>query len=127
MNQHPAPPTTPQRTLSATRWALLVPILVALLTSACQLTPPVSVSMRESMVGQGQVIRITNTSEEALQEVRVRVTDPDSGESREHFESQLGPGGLLEVGWLKLEGWPVPEGAEVAVTAKGFAIAAKFE
>ena len=125
MSHHHASPNPRPRALS--RWILSLLVLAALLTTACELTPPVSVSMRESMVGQGQVIRVTNTSEKTLEEIRIRVTDPDSGESREHFAASLGPGALLEVGWLKLEGWQVPEDAEIAVTAKGHAIAAKFE
>lgn len=123
----PAPSVTfpPER---RPKWLNLVGLaLLTLLLAACQLSPPVSISERESLVGQGQVIRVTNTSDRILREIRVRVTGPDGGEAHEHFESRLGPGEELEVGWLKLEGWPVPKGASVSVTAKGYTLAARHD
>lgn len=119
-----APPSRPTFQ-PATCGALGVLALLALLLYGCQLSPPVSISERESLVGQGQVIRITNTSDRVLREVRVRITGPDGGEAHEHFEPRLDPGAELEVGWLKLDGWPVPKGAGVAVSAKGYALSAR--
>lgn len=102
-----------------TRLALV--LIAALALTACQ--PQVSVEQRVSNVGQGLVFEITNQQAEPLQEIRVKVTSP-SGEVREHFEPSLGPGEMLSVGWLKLDGWPIPEGSSIEVSAKGFVIPA---
>jgi hypothetical protein len=99
----------------------LVPaVLLALLLSACDmLEPPVTVSQRESAVGQGQVVEITNTSDKFLYELRVQILSPE-GETKEYFTASLKPHGKLSVGWLKLDGWPIPQGSTVTVGAKGY-------
>lgn len=98
--------------------------LAAFWLVACeQLQTPVSVGQRDSVLGQGKVLLITNTSDAALQEVRVRIEG--EGEVKEYFESSLGPKEVLQVGWAKLDGWPIPEGAKVSVTADGYAVAHK--
>ena len=102
-------------------WFRFLMILgLLLLTAGCEkLQPPVSVAQRESLVGQGQVLEITNTSEDFLHEVRVQITSP-SGEKREFFASSMAPNESVNVGWLKLEGWPIPKGSTVMVQAKGY-------
>ena len=96
---------------------------LALLLSGCGLQPPVRVELRESKVGQGWVAEVTNTSDSFLHELRIRIEAP-GGEAREYFEANLEPRSTLSVGWLKLEGWPVPEGSRVSVKAKGYLLAA---
>lgn len=99
---------------------LLPTVLLALLLTACDsLEPPVTVTQRESAVGQGQVLEITNTSDKFLHELRVHIESPE-GEVKEYFEAALEPHGSLSVGWLKLEGWPIPVGSTVTVSAKGY-------
>lgn len=100
---------------------IVVPVVfLALLLTACdKLEPPVTVAQRESAVGQGQVIEITNTSDEFLHELRVRIESPE-GEVKEYFAASLEPHRTLKVGWLKLEGWPIPQGSVVTVGAKGY-------
>lgn len=114
----------PAHRRSATYLSILVCLAAFWLVACEQLQPPVSVGQRDSAVGQGKVILITNTSDAPLQEVRVRVEGAD-GEAREHFEASLGAKEALQVGWLKLDGWPIPEGAKVSVTADGYAMAFK--
>ncbi len=93
---------------------------LALVLAGCNLKPPVAVSARESAVGQGLVITVTNTSEEEfLHDVIVEITAP-SGEVKKHFADTIQPGDSINVGWLKLEGWPIPEGSAVTVTCEGF-------
>lgn len=107
----------------------LLLLAFGLLLSGCQLQPPVSIGQRESKIGQGMIVLVTNTSDKPLQEVRIRIEAPAEdgvvGEAREHFEATLGPRQVLEVGWLKLDGWPIPQGAKVNVTVKGYALGAK--
>ncbi len=100
-------------------------LMLGLLLSGCRLQPPVSVGQRESKIGQGIIVLITNTSEKSLQEVRIRIEGPEGGEAKEHFEPSLAPRQVLEVGWLKLDGWPIPPGATVEVTVEGYALGAK--
>lgn len=98
---------------------LLHVVAAALLVAACRLQPPVSIGQRESLVGQGKVLTITNTSDKFLHEVTVRVEGPD-GETRAFSAPTLEPHESLSVGWLKLDGWPIPDGAEVTVSCKGY-------
>ncbi len=95
---------------------------LALILTACALEPPVSIGKKESVVGQGLVISVTNTSDEHLHEVIVDIESP-AGESRQFTMPTLGPHESVNVGWLKLDGWPIPQGSEVSVTCKGFAMA----
>ena len=96
---------------------------LALLFAACAVKPPVSLGKKESVVGQGMVITVTNTSDEHLHDVVVDIKSP-AGDSRQLTMPTLGPHESVNVGWLKLDGWPIPEGSEVSVTAKGFAMPA---
>lgn len=120
--------TTQQRPASRSlaAAACLVTCWLALWITACQVQPPISVGQRESKMGQGTVVILTNTSEAALSNVRVRVEGPD-GEVKEHFQSTLAAKEVLEVGWLKLDGWPIPPGAKVAVQVEGYALAVKAD
>ena len=103
-----------------TPW-LLLPLLL-LLTGCDKLEPPVEVSMRESLVGQGIVLQVTNTSDAVVHELRVHIESP-SGEVREYFHPALAAKESVNVGWLKLEGWPIPAGSKATVKAKGFPLA----
>ncbi len=71
------------------------------------------------MVGQGLVVTVTNTSEEFLHDVTITIESP-SNEVKKHFEATLKPHDSVDIGWLKLEGWPIPEGSKVTVSCKGF-------
>lgn len=101
------------------RAALHVTLVAALLAAGCLINPPISIGQRESIVGQGKVIAITNTSDKFLHEVLVTIESPD-GEVKTFSTATLEPHESLSVGWLKLEGWPIPDGAEVSVGCKGY-------
>ncbi len=95
---------------------------LALFLTACALEPPITIGKKESAVGQGLVISITNTSDEHLHDVIVDIKSP-AGESKQFTMATLAPHESVNVGWLKLDGWPIPQGSEVSVTCKGFAMA----
>ncbi len=101
---------------------LLTAACLALVLTACALKPPISIGKKESAVGQGIVVSITNTSDEHLHDVIVSITSP-AGENKQYVEATLSPHESVNVGWLKLDGWPIPVGSEVAVTAKGYQMA----
>lgn len=92
---------------------------VTLLLAACRVSPPISIGQRESMIGQGKVLTVTNTSDEYLHEIAVTVEAPD-GVVKTYSAATLEPHESISVGWLKLDGWPIPEGAEVTVSCKGY-------
>ncbi len=97
-------------------------LCLALILTACAVKPPVSIGKKESAVGQGMVISVTNTSDDHLHDVIVDIKSP-AGETRQFTMASLTPHETVNVGWLKLEGWPIPQGSEVSVTCKGFAMA----
>ncbi len=97
---------------------------LALMLTACALEPPISIGKKESMIGQGLVITVTNTSDEHLHDVIVDIKSP-AGEAKQLTLPTLTPHESVNIGWLKLEGWPIPEGSEVAVSCKGYRMAVK--
>ena len=96
---------------------------LALLLTACVLQPPVSIGKKESMVGQGIVVTVTNASDKHLHDVVVSIESPE-GETKQLTMASLEPHESANIGWLKLDGWPIPEGSKVSVSAKGYAMAA---
>jgi hypothetical protein len=105
----------------------LHPALLALPLAGCGLqpaAPPVEISHRDSLVGQGEIIQIENTSNAALANVRVEVRAPD-GESRAFVQETIGAYEVLEVGWKRLGGWQVQPGSKVSVRASGYLFAAR--
>ena len=97
----------------------LIALVLVLVITGCNLQPPISIGQRESRVGQGLVVSVTNTSDEFLNRVVVTIESPE-GERKELALPTLGPRESINVGWLKLDGWPIPPGAKVTVAAEGF-------
>ena len=95
--------------------------LLCLTLTACALKPPISLGKKESAVGQGMVVSLTNTSEDHLHEVMLDIESP-AGETKQFSIPTLNPHETVNVGWLKLEGWPIPEGSKVTVSCKGYAL-----
>lgn len=94
-------------------------LLATLLLVACNVAPPLTLGQKDSMANQGKVLTITNTSEKHLHEVVVQITGPE-GEAKTFSVPTLNPHETLNVGWMKLEGWPIPPGAKVEVSCKDF-------
>lgn len=95
-------------------------VLCSALT-ACALEPPISLGKKQSLVGQGMVISITNTSDEYLHDVKLDIVSP-TGEAKSYTIATLEPHESMNVGWLKLDGWPIPEGSKVTASCKGYAL-----
>lgn len=100
---------------------MLIFLLVAgfFIAGCNKVAPPVSVSKRDSVFGQGIVVVVTNTSADHLHEVEVVITSPDN-EVKTFNTPTLKPHDSIDVGWAKLDGWPIPEGSSVQVSCKGF-------
>ena len=90
--------------------------------TACAVKPPISIGKKDSAVGQGIVVSVTNTSDDHLHEVIVSITSP-TGEAKQFTIATLTPHESVNIGWLKLDGWPIPAGSDVSVSCKGYAMA----
>jgi len=114
----------------ASRLLVLLAIAVAALAvTACSATleaPPVDVSYRDSLVGIGKIIRLTNSGAEPLSALEVRIENPN-GDVKNHPIASLAGGSTLELGWKKLDGFQVELGAQVAVRAEGFVLPLKAQ
>jgi len=85
--------------------------------------PPVTVTYRDSLLGAGKVIQISNNSSHHLYDVKVvgRNAQQNSSASVKATE-HLRPGEFVEVGWLEFEAWmPVP-GETVEVYCEDYAV-----
>jgi hypothetical protein len=88
--------------------------------------PPLDVAYRDSLVGIGKIVRITNTSAEALTDLEVRIENPN-GDVKNHALPSLAGGETVELGWKKLDGFEVQMGAMVNVGAAGFVLPYRAE
>jgi hypothetical protein len=72
--------------------------------------PPVTVTYRDSAVGLGKVVQITNSSSHHLYNVKVTGRNVGKNESASvRATEHLRPGDTVEVGWLEFESWtPIP-------------------
>jgi hypothetical protein len=110
--------------------SLALTILAVSLAGCGQLgqlgSPPVEVLYRDSLLGQGLIVQVKNTSDAALEEVTVDVRGPE-GERRSFTEASVEGFGVLEVGWKRLGGWQIPAGSTVTVRARGYLLPARSE
>jgi hypothetical protein len=103
------------------RVSLLVAVAITGLFVACDgrlEKPPLEVLQRESLLGAGKIIQIKSTSSEDLTEIEVTIKTADR-EIR-HTEMRLGGFQTVEIGWKKLDGWQIPDDAEIEVRAAGY-------
>lgn len=99
--------------------SVAVMAVLSLFVSGCgksALPPPVTITYRDSFIGVGKVIQITNNSSHHLYNVRVvgrnyKEVSSASVKATDH----LSPHDYVEVGWMEFEDWvPVPgESVEV--------------
>jgi len=102
---------------------LKITLLIFLLAAAggCSYLkePPVILTSRDSYIGAGTVVRLTNASDEYLHAVNVTVKGP-SGMVKTYFRETIRPHQTIEFGWRELDGWEVPSGSEVSIQCKGY-------
>ena len=80
--------------------------------------PPIEVAVRDSVVGRGRVIRLTNTGDRELQLVKLDVAGSDKKFSGVIAKS-IPPHETKEVGWLEL-GFKVVDGMTIEVGCKDY-------
>ena len=84
------------------------------------LSPPFTVTYRNSYVGRGVVTNITNRSEATLYGVRVKIEGQDGHETSAEVTDSLKPGENKEVGWRELHHWTLEAGEQVSLYASGY-------
>jgi len=81
--------------------------------------PPIEVHSRDSLIGAGRIIQVSNTSNQALSKIEVQIESP-AGEERRFTHDTLEGFETLEIGWKRLGGWEIPTGADVTVRCEGY-------
>ena len=108
------------------RWPTLIRLLAPCLLvmfAGCEQelkAPPVEVSHRESLIGAGRILQVKNLTNEELVDLEITIQSENGEVTYRH--PQLGGFEVLEVGWKKLGGWQIPDGAEVEVRAEGYLV-----
>jgi hypothetical protein len=80
---------------------------------------PVSVTLRDSLVGIRNVVQVRNTSNKTLTGVVVTGWNPGMNQSATYRIGNLGPGKLAEVGWMEWS-WTVARGEKITVSANDY-------
>ena len=102
-------------------WIGLCVLGVALLLAACGAVeaPPLDLRQRDSLLGIGKILIVSNPSEQALEGVTLRFENPN-GDIKNYTLGSLNAGAETEVGWKKLDGFEVSDAAKVEVRATGY-------
>lgn len=91
---------------------LLVGCLVSPGCKQSASSPPLNVTFRASILGQGQVAVVKNNSSHHLYNLKVVGRNSQKGTSASvRVTDHLSPGATTEVGWLEFERW-IPEPGE---------------
>jgi hypothetical protein len=81
-------------------------------------TVPVRTSVRNSYIGAGRVLQITNSSQRTILHLVVRIEAPD-GSSVARRMDKRDPREMVELGWMEWN-WSAEPGETVSVSASGF-------
>jgi hypothetical protein len=84
------------------------------------MSPPFSVTYRESHIGLGIVVKIANHSEKTLYGVRVHIVGRSGHSTDAKVADYLKPLEEKEVGWMELSDWKLEVGEEISIYADGY-------
>jgi hypothetical protein len=105
--------------------ATLAAVLLAASCAGKLEKPPIEITYRESFLGAGKILRLKNQTNQPLLELKVTIRSATGEVTYE--EAELPGYEVLEVGWKKLGGFQVPDGAEVEVRAQGYLLPVSAE
>ena len=112
-------------TQQLSKFSVPVMAMLILFVSGCDksaLPPPVAVTYRDSLLGIGKVIQITNNSSHHLYNVRVVGRNYEEASSASvKATDHLRPHDSVEVGWLEFEAWRPLPGESVEVYCDDYA------
>jgi hypothetical protein len=101
-------------------------LLVAFSLLGCIKAPPLSVVQRDSIVGEGKVLIITNASDEYLHNCTIKIQAANGNTlGQSVFAATLKPHESIEIGWLELGNWTIEPGQIVTLGARGYGTCAK--
>lgn len=85
------------------RWIIYAALIGFLIGCSLVSSPPVAVAYRQTILGHGMVLIITNASPDlSLIHVGVRAERPGEETREVLLNPSLAPGATIEVGWLEL-------------------------
>lgn len=113
-----------RRCLGPLTVVILISLGIVMMATGCAtsaLPPPVTISYRDSLLGLGKVVILTNNSSHHLYNVRVigRNFEERSSASVRAAE-HLAPGAIIEVGWMEFESWVPLSGETIEVYADDY-------
>jgi hypothetical protein len=94
----------------------LVLIVLFLFFNKSPIPPNIQVGFRDSLLGRGKVVILTNRSGDHYYDVRVSVRTSNGRSASVIANRDLAPLGSCEVGWLELGNWVVEPGETVFVS-----------
>jgi hypothetical protein len=103
-----------RRKLLVLLWLSLMPIIVL----AWGLEVPLSIISKNSMLGKGKVLVITNTSDEYLHECSISINPPNDNPL---VIPTIGPHASNDIGWLEL-GFELRPTDQISILCKKYAI-----
>ena len=106
-------------------WIYLALLAVVTGCGSLSQSPPVTVSVRNSLVNRGKVLIITNTSDNHLRQLEVAVSANSSNGlagTTVVVAASLSPHKSIEVGWLELGNRELGVGDDVVLNCRGYAL-----
>lgn len=115
---------------------LILVIIIAVLATVftlCQtghikglgLTAPIEISVRDSLLFSGKVVKVVNTDNETPLECTLTVSTT-SGDMTKSHTFQLNPGYFYEVGMVQMQ-WNFKSGEKFQVKTKGYMLPTHFQ
>lgn len=104
-------------------------LLATMLCCGCDessTAPPITAAARDSLLGRGKVLIITNNSNHHLYDVKVVMRSGESSASVRAAE-HLAPLKSVEIGWRELENWKIEPGQRFEIHADDYNLPAVFE
>lgn len=89
------------------------------------LTAPVEISLRDSLLFSGKVVKVANTTKESPLECTLTVSTVNRDMTKSH-NFQVAPGRAYEVGMVQMQ-WNFKTGEKVRVKAKGYLLPTTFQ
>lgn len=88
------------------------------------LSAPVEITLRDSLLFSGKVVKVTNTDKETPLECTLSVTTANGDTTKSHH-FRLNPGFSSEVGMVQMQ-WNFKSGEKIQVKAKGYLLPKRF-
>ena len=90
-------------------------------------SPDLTLRFRNSAGSDGKVLILTNASDKTIHGIRIVAKHKRGDQITRDIPDRIEPNGMLEIGWLELEGWKPEPGETFLITADGFPSPLKVE